>query len=158
MEGRVLAGRYRLESVVGRGGMGTVWRARDETLDREVAVKEVKLPPGLSDEERENRHRRTLREARAVAQLRHPHVIVVHDIAEQDERPYIVMELIEGGSLAVAQPGGQHDLLDRDLAVEGLVEGAPHRAHAAASDDGFEPVPAGEEAAVHQSSAGLKNR
>lgn len=65
MDGRLLAGRYRLTSVVGRGGMGTVWRARDETLDREVAIKEVLLPDGLSDAERENRHRRTLREARA---------------------------------------------------------------------------------------------
>ncbi|CNG77904.1 Uncharacterised protein [Mycobacterium tuberculosis] len=59
-------------------------------------------------------------------------------------------------ALVVAQPGGQHHLLDRDLAVEGLVEGAPHGAHAAASDHGFEPVATGEEAAVHQSSAGLK--
>ncbi|WUI00770.1 serine/threonine protein kinase [Spirillospora sp. NBC_00431] len=99
MGGRVLAGRYRLESVVGRGGMGTVWRARDETLDREVAVKEVVLPAGLSDGERENRHRRTLREARASARLNHPGVVTVHDVVDEDDRPWIVMELVQARSL-----------------------------------------------------------
>ncbi|TDB81722.1 serine/threonine protein kinase [Actinomadura sp. KC216] len=99
MAGRVLAGRYRLESVVGRGGMGTVWRARDETLDREVAVKEVVLPAGLDDAERENRHRRTLREARASARLNHPGVVTVHDVVEEDGRPWIVMELVPARSL-----------------------------------------------------------
>ncbi|TDD65747.1 serine/threonine protein kinase [Actinomadura darangshiensis] len=99
MAGRLLAGRYRLESVVGSGGMGTVWRARDETLDREVAVKEVRLPPGLSDEDRENRHRRTLREARASARLNHPGVVTVHDVVDEDDRPWIVMELVRARSL-----------------------------------------------------------
>ncbi|NKZ06957.1 serine/threonine-protein kinase [Actinomadura latina] len=99
MDGRLLAGRYRLESVVGRGGMGTVWRARDETLDREVAVKEVVLPAGLSDDERENRHRRTLREARASARLNHPGVVTVHDVVDEDDRPWIVMELVRARSL-----------------------------------------------------------
>lgn len=106
MEGRLLAGRYRLESVVGRGGMGTVWRARDETLDREVAVKEVVLPAGLSDEERENRHRRTLREARASARLNHPGVVTVHDVVDEDDRPWIVMELVRARSL--------QDIVDED--------------------------------------------
>ncbi|WP_067895791.1 serine/threonine-protein kinase [Actinomadura chibensis] len=106
MEGRVLAGRYRLESVVGRGGMGTVWRARDETLDREVAVKEVVLPAGLSDEERDNRHRRTLREARASARLNHPGVVTVHDVVDEDGRPWIVMELVRARSL--------QDIVDED--------------------------------------------
>ncbi|WP_243723320.1 serine/threonine-protein kinase [Actinomadura sp. 7K507] len=99
MEGRVLAGRYRLESVVGRGGMGTVWRARDETLDRDVAVKEVVLPSGLNDDERDNRHRRTLREARASARLNHPGVVTVHDVVDEDGRPWIVMELVRARSL-----------------------------------------------------------
>ncbi|MGI5206989.1 protein kinase domain-containing protein [Spirillospora sp. CA-108201] len=99
MDGRLLAGRYRLESVVGRGGMGTVWRATDETLDREVAVKEVVLPAGLGDEERENRHRRTLREARASARLNHPGVVTVHDVVDEDGRPWIVMELVRARSL-----------------------------------------------------------
>ncbi len=97
---RVIAGRYRLESRLGRGGMGVVWRATDQLLGRQVAVKELVLDTSLSAEEYRLQCDRTLREARAVAQLRDPHIIVVHDVVEQDERPYIVMELIEGGSLA----------------------------------------------------------
>lgn len=97
---RVIAGRYRLEARLGRGGMGVVWRATDQLLGRQVAVKELVLDTSLSVEEYRLQCDRTLREARAVAQLRDPHIIVVHDVVEQDERPYIVMELIEGGSLA----------------------------------------------------------
>ncbi|MBK3578581.1 serine/threonine protein kinase [Streptomyces sp. MBT65] len=97
---RVIAGRYRLEQRLGRGGMGIVWRATDQLLGRQVAVKEVAQDDTLSEEEARRQRDRTLREARAVAQLRHPHIIVVHDVVEQDERPYIVMELIGGGSLA----------------------------------------------------------
>ncbi|CAL9535136.1 Serine_threonine-protein kinase PknD [Streptomyces sp. enrichment culture] len=98
--GRVIAGRYRLETVLGRGGMGVVWRATDQLLGRPVAVKELALDDSLSADERRRRRERTLREARAVAQLRHPHVIVVHDVVEHDERPYLVMEFIDGASLA----------------------------------------------------------
>ncbi|MFE1752636.1 serine/threonine-protein kinase [Streptomyces anandii] len=97
---RVIAGRYRLEARLGRGGMGVVWRATDQLLGRRVAVKELPLDDTLSAEEARLQRDRTLREARAVAQLRHPHIIVVHDVVEDDERPYIVMELIDGGSLA----------------------------------------------------------
>ncbi|MFF8940957.1 protein kinase [Streptomyces sp. NPDC014864] len=97
---RVIAGRYRLQARLGRGGMGVVWRATDQLLGRQVAVKELPFDETLSAEEARLRRDRTLREARAVAQLRHPHIIVVHDVVEQDERPYIVMELVDGGSLA----------------------------------------------------------
>ena len=97
---RVIAGRYRLEARLGRGGMGVVWRATDQLLGRQVAVKELVIDTSLSAEEARLQRDRTLREARAIAQLRDPHIIVVHDVVEQDERPYIVMELIEGGSLA----------------------------------------------------------
>ncbi|TPQ18766.1 serine/threonine protein kinase [Streptomyces sporangiiformans] len=97
---RVIAGRYRLEDRLGRGGMGVVWRAMDQLLGRQVAVKELLLDAGLSAEESRLRRERTLREARAIAQLRHPHIIIVHDVVEHDERPYMVMELVEGGSLA----------------------------------------------------------
>jgi len=99
---RVIAGRYRLEARLGRGGMGVVWRATDELLGRQVAVKEIPLDldETLSADEGRRQRDRALREARAVAQLRHPHIIVVHDVVEHDERPYIVMELIDGGTLA----------------------------------------------------------
>ncbi len=97
---RVIAGRYRLEARLGRGGMGVVWRATDLLLARQVAVKELERDESLSDTEATQARERTLREARAVAQLRHPHIVVVHDVVVQDEQPYIVMELIEGGSLA----------------------------------------------------------
>ncbi|MFF4062121.1 serine/threonine-protein kinase [Streptomyces sp. NPDC001668] len=97
---RVIAGRYRLEARIGRGGMGVVWRATDQLLGRQVAVKEIPLDETLSAEDARLQRERTLREAGAVARLRHPHIMVVHDVVEQDERPYIVMELIDGGSLA----------------------------------------------------------
>ncbi|MFE7269120.1 serine/threonine-protein kinase [Streptomyces sp. NPDC057623] len=97
---RVIAGRYRLEEQLGRGGMGVVWRATDQLLGRQVAVKELPLDETLSAAEARRQRQRTLREARAVAQLSHPHVIVVHDILKDDERPYIVMELVDGDSLA----------------------------------------------------------
>ncbi|MFJ2304759.1 serine/threonine-protein kinase [Streptomyces sp. NPDC087787] len=97
---RVIAGRYRLEARLGRGGMGIVWRATDQLLERRVAVKELPLDETLSAEETALQRERTLREARAIARLRHPHLVVVYDVVVQDERPYIVMELIDGGSLA----------------------------------------------------------
>ncbi|MGW2644749.1 protein kinase domain-containing protein [Streptomyces sp. NPDC001393] len=97
---RVIAGRYRLEARIGRGGMGVVWRAVDQVLGRRVAVKELLPDDSLAEGDARRRRDRTFREARAVAQLRHPHIIVVHDVVEQDERPYLVMELVDGGSLA----------------------------------------------------------
>ncbi|MFG2960519.1 serine/threonine-protein kinase [Streptomyces sp. NPDC048291] len=97
---RLIAGRYRLQTRLGRGGMGVVWRAADQLLGREVAVKELTVDDSLSDDDARLRRERTLREAQAVAQLHHPHIIVVHDVVEDGGRPYIVMELIEGGSLA----------------------------------------------------------
>ncbi|MGY3203554.1 protein kinase domain-containing protein [Streptomyces sp. TE5632] len=97
---RVIAGRYRLEERLGRGGMSVVWRATDQLLGRDVAVKELPLDETLSAAEARRQRDRTLREARALAQLSHPHIIIVHDVVEDDERPYIVLELIDGGSLA----------------------------------------------------------
>ncbi|MFE7115847.1 serine/threonine-protein kinase [Streptomyces sp. NPDC057654] len=101
-DGRLLAGRYRLGERLGRGGMGTVWRATDELLGREVAVKELHLTDALSAAQADEQRQRTLREARTVAQLKHPNVIVLHDVVEEDERPWIVMELVDGRSLADA--------------------------------------------------------
>lgn len=104
---RVIAGRYRLEALIGRGGMGVVWRATDQLLGRSVAVKELPFDDTLSAAEARRQRDRTLREARALAQLSHPNIIVVHDVVEDDERPYIVLELIEGPSLAdrIAEQG-----------------------------------------------------
>ncbi|TDB92990.1 serine/threonine protein kinase [Actinomadura sp. 7K534] len=102
-----LAGRYRLLSVVGSGGMGTVWRAYDEMLDRDVAVKEVRLPERITKGERRVMCRRLLTEARATAALRHPGVVAVHDFIIEDGRPWIVMEFVEACSLnrLVAEDG-----------------------------------------------------
>jgi serine/threonine protein kinase len=97
---RLVAGRYRLLRLLGSGGMGTVWRARDEVLGREVAVKEVTFPRGLSDADRAVLVERTRREARAAARLDHPSAVTVYDVVEQDGAPYLVMELVEARTLA----------------------------------------------------------
>jgi tRNA A-37 threonylcarbamoyl transferase component Bud32 len=97
---RLLASRYRLLSELGQGGMGTVWRAMDELLRQEVAIKEVRLPSGLDEAARAEMTDRTLREARAAATLRsHPSIVTVHDVVLDDGRPWIVMELVRGRSL-----------------------------------------------------------
>lgn len=97
--GYLLAARYRLIEPVGRGGMGTVWRARDELLDREVAVKEVRLPLVLDEELRAELCARTEREGRATAMVAHPSVITLFDVITEDDRPWIVMELLRARSL-----------------------------------------------------------
>ncbi|WP_425830487.1 serine/threonine-protein kinase [Streptomyces fractus] len=97
---RVIAGRYRLEARIGRGGMGVVWRASDTLLGRRVAVKELAIDETLSDDEAHQQRERMLREARAVAQLQHANVIVVHDVVLYEGHPYIVMDLVNGDSLA----------------------------------------------------------
>ncbi|MFI2029682.1 serine/threonine-protein kinase [Streptomyces buecherae] len=98
--GRLLAGRYRLGEVLGRGGMGTVWRARDETLGRTVAVKELRFPSSVDEDEKRRLITRTLREAKAIARIRSNGAVTVYDVVDEDDRPWIVMELIEGRSLA----------------------------------------------------------
>ncbi|MFJ4789431.1 protein kinase [Streptomyces sp. NPDC088794] len=97
---RVIAGRYRLLSPLGEGGMGTVWRARDELLHREVAVKEVRAPAGLPTSEISRMYARLEREAWAAARVANRNVVTVYDVAMQDDRPWIVMELVRGISLA----------------------------------------------------------
>ncbi|WP_030609857.1 serine/threonine-protein kinase [Streptomyces sclerotialus] len=139
--GRLIAGRYRLEGRLGRGGMGTVWRATDELLGRQVAVKELNLddePGTLGGGPGRTRgaddmavlRERMLREARTVAGIKHPNVIVVHDVVTQDDRPWIVMELVDGGSLADRLASGG-PLAPREAARIGVaLLGALRVAHA----------------------------
>jgi len=109
----MLAGRYRLIERIGRGGMGVVWRAVDTLLDREAAVKEVTVTT-LPETARGELYRRTLREARTAARLRHPNVVTLFDVVEEDDRPWIVMELVHARAL------------DHIVAAEGPM--APERA------------------------------
>ncbi|HEY8373580.1 MAG TPA: protein kinase [Pseudonocardiaceae bacterium] len=97
---RRIADRYRLERVLGRGAMGTVWAAYDEVLRRQVAVKELMLPPGLPEEEADELRERTLREARAIASLTHPNVVTLYDVVRHDGEPFVVMELVLSRDLA----------------------------------------------------------
>ncbi|MFF8023619.1 serine/threonine-protein kinase [Streptomyces sp. NPDC007896] len=127
-EERLLAGRYLLVEQLGRGGMGTVWRAQDQVLGREVAVKELRVS-GLPREELAVLHARMQQEARAAARVKHPGVVTVFDVLEEDGRPWIVMELIDGQSLAdvIAMEG---TLLPRDAAKLGAqLLSALDRAH-----------------------------
>ncbi|WP_329083679.1 serine/threonine-protein kinase [Streptosporangium sp. NBC_01469] len=105
-EGWLLAGRYRLVAGLGRGGMATVWRARDELLGRGVAVKEVVLPDHAGPE-REVLLERTMREARLAARLSHPNIAAVYDVVRADDRLWIVMQLVRSRNLAevIAEEG-----------------------------------------------------
>ncbi|MET8563577.1 protein kinase [Streptomyces flaveolus] len=100
MQGLLIAGRYRLADSIGSGGMGRVWRAHDEVLHRKVAVKELTAALYVSDSDRAVLLARTRAEARAAARINHSAVVTVHDVLEHDGRPWIVMELVEGASLA----------------------------------------------------------
>ncbi|MGS2589832.1 protein kinase domain-containing protein [Streptomyces hebeiensis] len=98
--GPVLAGRYRLGEAIGSGGMGKVWRAHDEVLHRVVAIKELTAGSYVSEADRAVLHRRTRTEARAAARITHPGVVTVHDVLDHDDRPWIVMQYVDGPSLA----------------------------------------------------------
>ncbi|MEU3187091.1 protein kinase [Streptomyces sp. NPDC006923] len=100
--GLVLAGRYRLSKAIGSGGMGKVWRAHDEVLHRTVAVKELTAGRYVSEADRAVLHQRTQKEARAAARITHPGVVTVHDVLDHDGRPWIVMQYVDGPSLADA--------------------------------------------------------
>ena len=96
MQSQLIADRYRVLRAIGRGGMGTVWLCRDETLDREVAVKQMGALAGWSAAETT----RAMREARLTAGLTHPNVVAVHDVVVHDARPWLVMEYVDGQTLA----------------------------------------------------------
>ncbi|MDW4904875.1 protein kinase [Streptomyces sp. ADMS] len=104
-EGRLVGGRYRLAERIGSGGMGTVWRAQDELVEREVAVKQPRLPGDPRDAARQRIAHRLHREARAAARVDHPSAVSVHDVVVEDGLPWIVMELVRGESL--------HEMLQR---------------------------------------------
>ncbi|MEV0702043.1 serine/threonine-protein kinase [Saccharopolyspora sp. NPDC050389] len=129
--GRLIGDRYRLDGKLGGGAMGTVWSGTDELLRRQVAIKEVKLPPGMPDEEAAEMRERALREARAIAVLSHPNVVTLYDVAREDGEPFVVMELVPSQSLAeiLSKHGALHD---HQLAViaDGVASGleAAHRA------------------------------
>src|SRR5262245_53939610 len=95
----LIAGRYRLVTQLGQGGMGRVWLGRDEVLHRDVAMKEVTPPDGLPPGEREAMGQRSLREARAIARLSHPNVVRVYDVVQSEPWPWIVMEYVPSRSL-----------------------------------------------------------
>jgi tRNA A-37 threonylcarbamoyl transferase component Bud32 len=129
--GRVVAGRYELLGRIGQGAMGTVWRARDLVLTREVAIKEVRLPDLMPDQDRKILRERTLREARVSAKLNHPGVVTVYDVIEAGGTPWIVMELVAARSLeqVLAHDG---PLPPRQVASIGvMLLGALASAHAA---------------------------
>ncbi|MGA6220822.1 protein kinase domain-containing protein [Streptomyces umbrinus] len=102
MQGLLLSGRYRLVDSIGSGGMGRVWRAHDEVLHRAVAIKELTAALYVADSDQPVLLARTRAEARAAARINHSAVVTVHDVLEHDGRPWIVMELVEGHSLADA--------------------------------------------------------
>ena len=104
---RLIANRYALEVPIGQGGMGVVWRARDTLLGREVAIKEVRLPPTVPESERNSMRARVLREARAAARLNHPAAVTLYDVINEQGHAFIVMELIHAPTLAqvVAKEG-----------------------------------------------------
>lgn len=124
--GQLLGGRYRLAEPVGKGGMGQVWRGYDETLEREVAVKELLLPADATGTRGDKLIARTVREARATARLHHPGIVAVFDVVLHDGVPWIVMEFVPGPSLA--------EVITRDgrLAWERVVGLGAHLADALA--------------------------
>lgn len=127
---RLVAGRYRLGEVLGRGTMGTVWSAHDEVLGRPVAIKEVLLPPGIPQAEADALRERSLREARAIAALSHPNVVTLYDVASEGAAPFVVMELVASASLAELLRAGA--LPPRQVvAIGAAVAAALQAAHAA---------------------------
>ncbi|WP_394615404.1 serine/threonine-protein kinase [Lentzea sp. JNUCC 0626] len=105
-DGRLIADRYRFLDRIGSGAMGIVWRAHDERLGREVAIKQLLLAPGLDEKEQDEAIQRAMREGRIAAKLHHPNAIAVYDVVEEDGVPCLVMEYLPSYSLADALAEG----------------------------------------------------
>jgi serine/threonine protein kinase len=125
MQPQLIAGRYQVLRAIGRGGMGTVWLCRDEVLGREVAVKQIGALPGESATET----KRAMREARSAASINHPNAVAVYDVVDHDGRPWLVMEYVEGETLAdeIARDGRLSPQRVADLGAQ--LAGALARAH-----------------------------
>jgi serine/threonine protein kinase len=128
---RVVAGRYAIRDELGRGGMGVVWRADDQVIGRQVALKELPAPQGVTGQDRANYLERVLREARTAGRLNDPAVVTVFDVLSENGITYIVMELVEAPTLAdiIADEGPL--AADRVMALGLQVLGALETAHAA---------------------------
>ncbi|WP_320065833.1 serine/threonine-protein kinase [Micromonospora sp. RTGN7] len=128
---QLVADRYRLLSPLGQGGMGRVWKARDEVLHRDVAIKELVPPPSLTPDERREMRERSLREARAIARLNHVNVVRIFDVLRTDGDPWIVMEYVPSKSLqdilADEGPVSQAKTIEIGLGVLGALNAA-HKA------------------------------
>lgn len=124
---RLIGGRYRLSVQLGSGAMGTVWSGYDEVLRRRVAVKELKVPPGVPQREAMAMRERMLREARALGGLSHPNVITVYDVVDVDGEPMVVLEMVPSRNLAtlISEQGG---LSTAQSAVVGFATSAALRA------------------------------
>ncbi|MGY1501234.1 protein kinase domain-containing protein [Streptomyces sp. QTS52] len=130
-EGRLIAGRYRLTEQIGRGGMGTVWLAADEMLNRRVALKRLHEDSRFADDELALMYERTRREAQSAARIAHPNVVVVHDVVEDDGLPCIVMEYVPSTTLgALLKSGGTVSPVEAARVGRGMV-GALRAAHEA---------------------------
>ncbi|MEU4722610.1 serine/threonine-protein kinase [Nonomuraea dietziae] len=127
---RLLAERYELITPIGRGTMGTVWRAHDRALGREVAIKEIRQDPGLTEEQRAELRERMVREGRTAARISHPSVASIHDVLIQDNSPWIIMELVEARSMeqVIEEEGPLPPRLVAEIGVDLL--GALRAAHA----------------------------
>jgi serine/threonine protein kinase len=125
MQSQLIAGRYEVLRAIGRGGMGTVWLCRDEVLSRQVAVKQIGSLPGESA----NEAKRALREARAAAALNHPNAVAIYDVVNHDARPWLVMEYVEGQTLAdeISRDGRLSPRRVADIGAQ--LAGALARAH-----------------------------
>jgi hypothetical protein len=99
-EPRLVGGRYRLDRRIGSGAMGVVWQAYDERLRRAVAVKQLRLEPGLDPTEADEARQRAMREGRIAARLHHPNAVSVFDVVDEDDAPWLVMEYVPSRSLA----------------------------------------------------------